>query len=130
MTGDEVYVKEFPSQLTLQTSVNATFCATMFALVAALWQYTAATTLAFLVDSLGDGIIKASVGSTSVSLVWAGCALLLVEACGSFVVVKSSISDLDLEQDRGQENIDASFLVLEIWFALHVSGADPPKLAM
>lgn len=80
LTGDELDIKDFPSQFILQTSVTATCCAATFALIAALWQHTAAVTLASLVESLGLGNVKASVGSASASLVWAGCTLLLVEA--------------------------------------------------
>lgn len=79
-TGEEVDIKCFPSKFTLQTSITATLCAAIFALMAALWQHTAATTLASLIEGLDFGNVKASVGSTSVGLVWAGCALLLVEA--------------------------------------------------
>lgn len=80
LTGYELYYKEVPSQFLLQISVTATCCAAMFALMTALWQHTAATTLASLIEGLGLGKVEASVGSTSVGLVWAGCALLLVEA--------------------------------------------------
>lgn len=54
-TGEEVDIKCFPSKFTLQTSITATLCAAIFALMAALWQHPAATTLASLIEGLDFG---------------------------------------------------------------------------
>lgn len=79
-TGEEFDVKYFPSHLVLQTSVSSTSCAAMLALVAALWQHTAAAAAISLVESVGYGHVKGAIGSIGVGLVWAGCALLIIEA--------------------------------------------------
>ncbi|KAF2401574.1 hypothetical protein EJ06DRAFT_528757 [Trichodelitschia bisporula] len=93
-TGEEIDVKPFPSKVAIKFCSLTSGFATVFCIVSALWQHTAAVSAATMIEGLSYGNLKASVGPGAMALSWLGVALLCVVNLG-IVVMWASMAILD-----------------------------------
>ncbi|OCL04028.1 hypothetical protein AOQ84DRAFT_226534 [Glonium stellatum] len=104
-TGDFIEVKPFPSRPISQAAAASMAFSTLFALVAALWQHTAAASAASVLQYATLGNIKPSVGPTAVVLVWMPVAMAAT-VCVSILVMIFGITLLDRLVDDDQSSVN------------------------
>ncbi|KAF1813000.1 hypothetical protein P152DRAFT_503658 [Eremomyces bilateralis CBS 781.70] len=88
-TGSVTEVKPFPSRAVSQCALAATFLASFFTLISAMWQHvSAAAAIATLEVSL-LGVITAHVGAVATAFVWLQLLLLVLVTLGLLVIIVS-----------------------------------------
>jgi hypothetical protein len=75
-TGEDIDVRPFPSKPTVNIILATAISAAMLILIASLWQHTGAVAACAVIESVGYGSIKTSIGPTAMALGWSACGLL------------------------------------------------------
>lgn len=90
-TGSDVDVKPFPSRPVSQVALALIFISSIFVLVSVLWQHTASVAAATIAQDLGNGAVKAGVGTSAMVLGWFSFVLLIIVTIGLLVMILSII---------------------------------------
>lgn len=72
-----------------QIALALIFIASIFVLVSVLWQHTASVAAATVAQDLGNGSVRAGVGTAAMVLGWFGFVLLIIVTIGLLVMILS-----------------------------------------
>ncbi|KIV96333.1 hypothetical protein PV10_00214 [Exophiala mesophila] len=87
--GSEQEVRPFPPRAVSQVALATIFIASVFILVSVMWQHTAAVAATAVAQDLGNGSVKAGIGTAAMVLGWFGFGLLVVVTLGLLVMILS-----------------------------------------
>ncbi|KAK4033970.1 Ca2+ regulator and membrane fusion protein Fig1-domain-containing protein [Parachaetomium inaequale] len=87
--GSEREVKPFPSRPVTQLALLLVSAASLFALVAALWQHLSGAATSTMAGTLMYGTVSGQVGAGAMALGWIATALLFVVMIGLLVMILS-----------------------------------------
>lgn len=88
-TGSNVEVSPFPSRSVSTFCLVTSALASMFHLVAALWQHINSSAAATMTTNMTYGAVKGSVGTGGMILAWGGTIFSIIVAGGLYVMIAS-----------------------------------------
>ncbi|KAI9702192.1 MAG: hypothetical protein M1820_006274 [Bogoriella megaspora] len=99
-SGSDIDVKPLPTRTVSYACLALISASAIFALLASLWQHTAAVAVSSLIEKTGYGFTKAAVGANAAILAWCGFGAFALLAIGTVVMTVSAWRLYDpLEED-------------------------------
>ncbi|KAK4097672.1 hypothetical protein N658DRAFT_561616 [Parathielavia hyrcaniae] len=88
-SDSERVVKPFPSRTVSRLALFLVLAASIFALIAALWQHLSSAATSTMVGTLMYGTVSGQTGTGAMALGWVGTALLVVVMIGLLIMILS-----------------------------------------
>jgi hypothetical protein len=85
--GSEREVKPFPSRTVSRVALISVSAASVFALVAALWQHLSSAATSTMTGTLMYGTVSGQVGAGAMAMGWVGTGLLFVVMIGLLIMM-------------------------------------------